>query len=274
LPDRDRPTPLVSIVTVCLNAANTIDDTIRSVALQIADFPIEHIVVDGGSSDATREIIDRWIAKCAHINSLYGPDKGIFDAMNKGFRAAQGQYVLFLNADDFLATSKSLASAMTDLSSNGNDNPDLIAGDVVMGNVGRWGVWRHRKVPWVLQRVRGCGFFPVHQGLFTKRIVLERTGGFNARMRLGSDVVFFYDLERSPAFSIRTLRSQVALMRAGGAANAGLRAVGIGTGEIYRHLRASHGRFRAVRMVVAKTIQSVSEVRLGFCPIHRWFSTN
>src|SRR5258708_10454172 len=93
--------PFVSIVTVSLNAARTIADTIASVSMQETAFGLEHICVDGGSVDETRALIDAWAVRSHHIIRIYEPDTRIFDAMNKGMRAATGQYVVFLNADDF-----------------------------------------------------------------------------------------------------------------------------------------------------------------------------
>ena len=93
--------PLLSIVTVSLNAARTIGDTLASVARQEVGFEVEHVCVDGGSTDETRVIIDRYAVSSPGIVRVYEPDRGIFDAMNKGLRAARGEYVLFLNADDF-----------------------------------------------------------------------------------------------------------------------------------------------------------------------------
>src|SRR5258706_16478169 len=111
--DRSKPVdPFISIVTVSLNAAATIEDTIASVSLQQANFDVEHICVDGGSTDGSREIIDRWTARVSHLRTIFEPDLGIFDAMNKGLRAARGEYVLFLNADDFLVAENTLATVM------------------------------------------------------------------------------------------------------------------------------------------------------------------
>ena len=124
---------LLSIVTVSLNAAATIERTLASVALQELNFGVEHICIDGGSSDATRSIIDRWASRDSRIVRMYGPDKGIFDAMNKGLGAARGEYVLFLNADDFLVARDSLALALTGCVPGDVGNPDLIVGDAVMG---------------------------------------------------------------------------------------------------------------------------------------------
>ena len=262
---------LLSVVTVSLNAAATIEGTLASVALQQVNFGVEHICVDGGSSDHTRAIIDRWALLNQQILRIYEPDKGIFDAMNKGLRAAQGEYVLFLNADDFLVANDSLAFALAGCVHGGADGPDLIVGDAVMGKVGRLGFWRHRRVPRLLGRVRGFGMYPVHQAQFSKRSLLEAVEGFDARLRLAADINQYYDLERRFHPSTRLVGEDVAFMQAGGAANAGLKAVCRGTVEIYRHLSAEIGSARGAFMVLIKTLQSVSEIRFGRCPHERWF---
>jgi glycosyltransferase involved in cell wall biosynthesis len=263
---------LLSIVTVSLNAATTIERTLASVSLQQASFGIEHICVDGGSSDATRSIIDRWASLEPRIVRIYERDKGIFDAMNKGLAAAQGEYVLFLNADDFLVARESLALALAGCIHGGADNPDLIVGDVVMGELGRVGLWRHRRVPRLLGRLRGLGMYPVHQAQFSKRRLLEAVGGFDDRLRLAADLNQYYELERRFHPSTRLVRADIAFMQAGGAANAGVKAMARGTLEVYRHLSTEVGGARALLMVLIKTLQSFSEIRFGRCPHERWFS--
>jgi glycosyltransferase involved in cell wall biosynthesis len=205
------------------------------------------------------------------IRRIYEPDTGIFDAMNRGLRVAQGEYVLFLNADDFLVAPDVLALALKRCVLAGPDNPDLIVGDAVMGHIGQKGFWRHRRVPRVLGRIRGFGMYPVHQAQFSKRRLLEAVGGFDARLRLAADINQYYDLERLVHPSIRLVGADVAFMEAGGAANAGLKAVCLGSFEIYRHLSAQVGSAKAALMVLIKTLQSLSEIRFGRCPHECWF---
>jgi glycosyltransferase involved in cell wall biosynthesis len=262
---------LLSIVTVSLNAAATIERTLASVALQQVDFGVEHICVDGGSNDDTRTIIDRWALHNTRIVRIYEPDKGIYEAMNKGLRATRGEYVLFLNADDFLVAANTLAFALTGCVYGGASNPDLVVGDAVMGRVGRVGFWRRRRVPRLLGRVRGFGMYPVHQAQFSKRLLLEAVEGFDARLRIAADINQYYDLERRFHPSTCLVGTDIAFMEAGGAANAGLKAMCLGTFEIYRHLSAEVGIAKAALMVLIKTIQSVSEIRFGRCPHRCWF---
>jgi glycosyltransferase involved in cell wall biosynthesis len=266
--------PFLSVITVSFNAEATIVDTIASVDRQIINFRVEHVCVDGGSLDSTREVIDECVARGIPIKRVYEPDRGIFDAMNKGLRAASGEYVLFLNADDFLASDSTLACAMEGLVPGSAQNPDLIVGNVSMGNLGKFGFWRHRRVPKLLGRLRGFGLFPVHQGMISKRSLLDAVGGYNATLRLASDTVQFYDLERKFRLSIRVIGFDVAFMRAGGASSGSLRAMYLATTELHRHLRSTLSVWRATMIVTIKTLQSMMEIRLGRCRQDRWFAAN
>lgn len=90
-------TPLISIITVSYNAVNTIEETILSVINQnFEDY--EYIIIDGGSTDGTKDIIEKYEDKISFWVSE--PDKGIYDAMNKGVRYTEGEYIYFLGADD------------------------------------------------------------------------------------------------------------------------------------------------------------------------------
>lgn len=92
----------VSIVTATYNAASTLRHCLASVGAQTAS--VEHVVVDGGSSDGTLTIIEEHRHSLARIVSE--PDRGIYDAMNKGLRLATGEVVGILNADDFIGLEK------------------------------------------------------------------------------------------------------------------------------------------------------------------------
>mgnify|MGYP001558238487 CR=1 FL=1 len=104
----------VSIITVVYNNAKTIEDTIKSVAEQ--DYTdIEHIVVDGGSSDGTLKIIKKYRRKLGKV--VTEPDEGIYHAMNKGLALATGEVIGFLNSDDLYADSsvvKQIVNAFQD----------------------------------------------------------------------------------------------------------------------------------------------------------------
>ncbi|MDR1874149.1 MAG: glycosyltransferase [Synergistaceae bacterium] len=92
----------VTVVTVCLNAESTLETALRSVLDQSrAGVDVEYIVIDGGSTDGTLRIIEKYADRLAHIISE--PDRGIYDAFNKGIRLATGDVIGLLNADDLYA---------------------------------------------------------------------------------------------------------------------------------------------------------------------------
>ncbi len=93
----DVPQPVFSIITVVYNSARSLERTIRSVAAQTWS-GVEHIVVDGGSTDGTLGVLERWQG---HISRwISEPDEGLYDAMNKGLSLATGDFVWFVNAGD------------------------------------------------------------------------------------------------------------------------------------------------------------------------------
>lgn len=95
---KKRNSPLISIVTPCLNRAKYIEEAVESVLCQ--DYPrFEHIVVDGGSTDGTLEKLARY----AHLRVVSEPDEGLYDALNKGIKLARGELIGWLNADDLYA---------------------------------------------------------------------------------------------------------------------------------------------------------------------------
>ena len=92
----------LSIITIAFNAADTIEDAVQSVLSQRRDgFELEYLVIDGASKDATLEILAPYQDRLTLISE---PDKGIYDAMNKGVSLASGDCVGILNADDLYAS--------------------------------------------------------------------------------------------------------------------------------------------------------------------------
>ncbi|WP_281718361.1 glycosyltransferase family 2 protein [Pandoraea apista] len=136
--------PQISIITVSYNAVSTIDATIDSVAA-LDDLSIEYIVVDGGSTDGTVEILR---SRCDVVDRLVSErDAGIYDAMNKGLALATGEFCLFLGADDQI-----LCNGFRDAISRLTDFRTIYYGKVVRGGqhfgyrTNRWSILR-RNIP-------------------------------------------------------------------------------------------------------------------------------
>ena len=101
----EKTNPLISIITVTYNAAETIEETILSVINQSFD-NFEFLIIDGGSTDDTINVIKKFQHKIDYWKSE--PDSGIYDAMNKGVKSAKGEFIYFLGGDDLLFNSNVL----------------------------------------------------------------------------------------------------------------------------------------------------------------------
>jgi glycosyltransferase len=244
-----------------MNSAKTIQDTLDSVISQQTPFQIEHICIDGGSIDGTRELIDLAALRNQNLITLYEPDKGLFDAMNKGLRLAAGRYVLFLNSDDFLLGSKSVANALACLDSGAC--PDMVMGDVIMGHLDRFSLWRKRRVPRWLPSFPRIGAHPPHQGNFIRRETLLRVGGFDSTLQRAGDTTQFYRLVHEFNPTMVVAGTIVSFMRMGGVSNKRLSSLGLGNVETYRFLRKYRSPVGAAATVVMKVLQKLVEYRLG-----------
>lgn len=173
----------ISVITACRNAGKTIEATLRSVAVQenVAG-KVEHIVVDGASQDDTLAVVKQFPA----VRWISEPDDGIADAFNKGARLAEGDYVMYLNADDHLYDQTVLHDVLNFI--DDNQNPDWVVGDIAASVDGEIIIppRRYRPSCWSLMFRCRIG----HPTVFLKRQALMETGGFEPRFKMAMD----YDL--------------------------------------------------------------------------------
>ena len=123
----NHPTPKFSIITVTYNAEAVLEDTIQSVISQTYHH-VEYIIIDGASKDKTLSIADRYKEHITQVVSE--PDKGLYDAMNKGIRLATGDYLCFLNAGDSFHEDDTLQQMVHTLT--GNQLPDVLYGETAL----------------------------------------------------------------------------------------------------------------------------------------------
>ena len=142
--------PLFSIITITFNAANELPATLESVKCQtVTDY--EHLIIDGASTDDTVEVAKR--ARIASMRIVSEPDKGLYDAMNKGMRLATGKYLIFLNAGDAFHSATSLQEIKHSIDLYGF--PDVVYGQTQIVNARREFVsMRHLTAPEHLSDVR------------------------------------------------------------------------------------------------------------------------
>lgn len=197
-------TPLVTVVTVTFNAGNLLEETISSIISQ--DYPnIEYIIIDGGSQDNTLNIID---AYQDHIHYwISEPDKGIYDAMNKGITKANGEWINFMNAGDTFFS----RTTISEISHNFSLEYDLIAGDIQYHDNGEVNYCSAKGL-----ELANHSMFCHHQALFTRTRVMKDLR-FNATFRIAGDYDFVMRcLQNGKSFKFIDLL--VAKFASGGAA--------------------------------------------------------
>jgi glycosyltransferase involved in cell wall biosynthesis len=195
-----------SIVTVSFNQRQYLEEALTSVLAQ--DYPaIEYIVVDPGSTDGSRELIEGFRGRLASI--IFAPDQGAADGLNKGFQRASGDIFGFLNSDDVL-----LPGAMKSVSRVFEQNPDY---DIVMGNgliVDGQGkrIRRIRAAGFTLDRYFYGGATWLQQSTFFRRAAFEGAGGFNVDNRSCWDGELLVDMVRQGA-KVKYVNQDLALFR-------------------------------------------------------------
>ena len=222
----------ISIVTVAFNSGATIADTLRSVAAQ-SHADVQHIVIDGGSTDQTAEVIKAHGTKVAHFVSE--PDRGIYDAMNKGVAAASGDVVGFLNADDRYAH----AAVLAQVAKRFADEPlDAVFGDIAFFRADRPAelVRRYRSNRFKPHLI-GWGWMPAHPALFVRRSLFERAGPFKTDYRIAGDFEWVARVFHAGDLRIRHVPEVLVHMQTGGVSTRGWRNTVLLNREVMRACR-------------------------------------
>lgn len=207
----------VSIVTACRNAGDFLENCIRSV-LQQTYTDVEYIVIDGGSTDNSMEIIQRYREHITHFISE--ADKGIYDAMNKGIALATGDIVGILNADDFFPQSDILEKVVCRFAESG---ADTLYGDIwyVSRNntekaVRKWrsGHFRTERFQW--------GWMPPHPSFYVRRHLFEKYGDYDLNFGSAADYELMLRFLYKHKVTAVYLEELIVKMRTGGISNRSL----------------------------------------------------
>lgn len=168
----------ISVLTVCYNAEKTIARTLSSFLEQ--DYPHkEMILIDGASTDNTMPVVERFASP--QIRVLSEPDRGMYDALNKGLKLYEGDAVGVLNADDRYSDATVLSRIAQGLSSHDAVHGDLVFHDGA-GRVVRH--WRARPQP---KAGFASGWMPAHPTFYVRRSLAERVGTFNVELSTAAD---------------------------------------------------------------------------------------
>lgn len=221
--------PLISIITVTLNAEQYLEQTIQSVLDQTYK-NIEYIIVDGGSTDRSLEIINKYKKRIDHFISE--KDKGIADAMNKGVALAKGDYVVFLQSDDYFHCNGSVEKACNFL----EESVDILACNIQFGKELKTIEPREFNF---LMNFKGMP----HQGILCRKSVIGHLSGFDTQFKICMD----YDLLlRAYKYGAKLTKSPVVL--------ADMRDTGISSRQDWQSLKY---RFDEERRVHQKNCRSL-----------------
>ncbi|WP_250832601.1 glycosyltransferase family 2 protein [Marinobacter sediminum] len=237
----------MSIVTVCFNSVSTIEDTLDSVQSQ-SHGDIEHIIVDGGSSDGTLDVLE---SRRPSLGALISePDEGLYDAMNKGIRIATGDIIGILNSDDFFE-SDDVVATVVDVFRESSEC-DLVFGDVVfveaedLSKVIRYYGARHFR-PWKLR----FGWMPPHPATFVRRRSYDLVGAYRVDMQISADFEMFVRWLMKSRLGWKHLDKVLVRMRSGGVSTSGVRSSITLNQEIVRACR-ENGIYTNLFMVLSK----------------------
>jgi len=210
----------VSIITVCFNNAEMIEGTINSVLRQDYN-DIEYIVVDGGSTDGTLDILKKYRGQIHKYISE--SDKGVYDAMNKGLNLATGDIMGFLNSGDFYTNEKVIGRIVEVTKVNNVDccygDLEYVAKDNPDKTVRRW-----KSQPYE-DGLFEKGWHPPHPTFFAKKIIFDKYGGFDVNYDIGADYELMLRFLEKHHIKSCYIPSVLVKMRSGGKSNKNLRQI-------------------------------------------------
>ena len=223
----------ISIITITYNSAKTLDRALTSVQSQTYK-DIEHIIVDGASTDGTRELIEAYAKKHKNVRWVSEKDEGIYNALNKGIRMATGDIIGFLHSDDVLYSSDSIGQIAAAFASQ---EVDVVYGDLqyCKGNkvVRRWqsNEFHPRSLKY--------GWMPPHPTVYVRKEVYQAVGEYDEWFRISAD----YDMLLrifSAGYQTHYIPEVLVSMETGGASNGNPKARLTKTQEDFLVLKKNH----------------------------------
>lgn len=244
-----------SIVTVVFNARNTVEKTINSVLSQ-KNVDIEYIVVDGGSTDGCAEYLLSRKNLLSHLISE--PDRGIYDAMNKGLKLCSGDIIGFINADDYYEDDFVLDKVLKVFL---DANVDAVYGDLVYFSA---------KTPNKISRYYNSktfspnrlkyGIMPAHPALFFKKSIYQTYGFFDPNFKIAGDFEFLARVFSSGNVSYKHIPLVLVRMQLGGVSNKNIKSAWIINNEIFLACKKNDVN-ASIFSLIARYLVKILEIR-------------
>ena len=248
----------ISIVTACFNRIAVMETALQSVAAQT--YPdVEHVIVDGASTDGTVERIQAWAAQAGgRVRWISEPDSGLYEALNKGIRLATGDVIGILHADDFYAGPEVLGKVAQLF---GQTGVDAVYADVRFVDAAdtartvRYISGRPFR-PWMMR----YGFMPPHPSIFCRRALFDRLGYYRTDYQIAADHELMIRFLWKARIRTAYLPEAIVTMRTGGIST---RSVGARWRACHENVRAcrENGIYANLCMQVAKYAVKIFEYR-------------
>jgi glycosyltransferase len=256
----------ISIITATYNSAETIQETIESVLSQ-NDCDIEYVVVDGQSNDGTLDIIKKNESRFnGRMQWISEPDKGIYDALNKGIRLVTGDIIGFLHSDDVFA-SPSVINTIQEVFEK--TNADVVYGDLIyVDKMNPEKVLRYWRSQPFSSSLLLRGWMPAHPTVFMKKEIYEQHGGFDLSFSISADYDFLLRVFQDNSLRSVYLPQVITKMRLGGTSNKTIRNIVIKSKEDYWALRKngfSHAGWILAMKNISKLTQFLKRKSISFC---------
>ncbi|MCX6343539.1 MAG: glycosyltransferase family 2 protein [Armatimonadetes bacterium] len=247
----------ISVITTCYNSAGTISDTIKSVQSQTYQ-NIEHVIVDGASTDNTVEIARELADERTIIVSE--PDNGIYDGMNKGIKLASGDVVGMLNGDDMFADNLALervAGSFTDVIDCVHGNLVYADKDDTSKIVRKWESCDY--VPGIF----GRSWSPAHPTFYCRKNAYERFGLYKLDYEIAADAELMYRFLERYALKSAHIPHTLVVMRVGGVSTKNLRSMWVNSKEIKRAIVENGGRFNMLLYLYYKILKAKRQLSVN-----------
>lgn len=231
----------ISIITVAYNSERTIEDTLQSVLNQSYE-NLEHIIVDGASTDSTLDIVKRFEPLYAgRLRWISKRDNGIYDAINKGIGLATGSVIGLLHSDDLFGDDNTLEKIAAEFEKTDCDG---IYGNLTF--VDPENIQRVKRV-WVAGRGKfEWGWTIPHQTLYLKKEVYEKFGGYRTDMRNAADNEFILRVCKDGMHRLSYINDVLVIMKMGGASTKNWRSNWLGFQEVQRSLKMHGIKYRFI----------------------------
>lgn len=209
----------VSIITATYNSAATVLDTVKSVLSQNYS-DIEYIIIDGNSKDGTMELLQPYLSRISRVVSE--PDKGIYDAMNKGMALATGDIIGILNSDDFFTSDDVVESLVKEFGAD--SELQAVYGDVHFVQDPYLDVCvRYYSSAIFSPRMFRFGFMPAHPSFYMRRECFLKYGGYDLKYKIAADYEYLVRLIYRNQIKIKYLKKDFVTMRVGGVSTRNLK---------------------------------------------------